>query len=67
MDGKINRIQYAKLEGEWAKAIESGKKVDVDVQVSYDEASKRPQAYKVTYRIEGQSPITQRFLNLRKE
>ena len=41
------------MESTWQKAIDAGKKVDVDIKIIYDEASKRPKIFEVEYTIDG--------------
>ena len=50
---KVNLSSYKKLENTWAKAIEQGKKVIVDIHVNYDSGSLRPVSFDVIYTIDG--------------
>ena len=50
----VNLSQYKKIENQWAKAIEEGKSVSVDVNVKYDGDSLRPSEFIVEYTIDGE-------------
>ncbi|RDX01540.1 hypothetical protein UR08_09540 [Listeria kieliensis] len=50
---KVNQGMYKNIENTWAKAIEEGKKVSVDVKVNYDNISLRPSSFDIDYTIEG--------------
>ena len=49
----VNLSDYKKLENQWAKALEEGKKVSVQVRVNYVGDSLRPSSFDVTYFIDG--------------
>ncbi len=49
----VNLSDYKKLENQWAKALEEGKKVSVQVRVNYAGDSLRPSSFDVTYFIDG--------------
>ncbi|WP_332651494.1 DNA/RNA non-specific endonuclease [Lysinibacillus sp. 54212] len=49
----VNLSKYKKLENKWAKAIEEGKQVSVNVKVNYDDDSLRPISFEVKYVIDG--------------
>lgn len=66
MRGKeLNRPggEYYKMEQEWAKALEKGKKVDYKIKTLYPNNSKRPEKIIVTYTIEGEKRTTKVFNN----
>lgn len=50
---KVNLSVYKKIENTWAKAIEQGKKVTVDIKISYSNGSSRPTSFEVKYTING--------------
>ncbi len=49
---KVNLSEYKIIENQWAKALESGKKVTVDVDINYSELSSRPVSFDVSYTID---------------
>ena len=49
----VNLSDYKKLENQWAKALEEGKKVSVQVRVNYVGDSLRPSSFDVFYSIDG--------------
>ena len=51
MDSNLNRSQYKALEQTWRAAIESGKKVQVDISLSYSADSFRPDKFNIVYKI----------------
>lgn len=51
---KVNLSEYKKLENEWAKAIEDGKHLKVNVEVKYDGDSLRPSRFSIEYKINGE-------------
>lgn len=53
----VNLSKYKKLENQWAKAIEQGKNVKVEVDIKYDVNGLRPAEFKVKYEIDGESFI----------
>ena len=58
MDSKLNQGDYAKLEKKLADAVDSGAKVDLKVQPTYDKDSTRPTEFRVTYTIDGTKSVT---------
>lgn len=50
---EVNLSDYKKLENQWAKALEEGKKVSVNVKVNYVDDSLRPSSFEVFYSING--------------
>lgn len=55
MNSNLNRGAWKKMENNWAEALNGTppKDVKVDIQPIYDGASKRPEAFKVKYWIDG--------------
>lgn len=51
---EVNLSNYKKLENQWAKALEEGKKVSVTVKVNYMGDSLRPSSFDVFYKINGE-------------
>ena len=49
----VNLSDYKKLENQWAKALEAGKDVSVNVKVNYVGDSLRPDSFEVGYSIDG--------------
>ena len=49
----VNLSDYKKLENQWAKALEEGKKVSVQVRVNYAGDSLRPSSFDVNFSIDG--------------
>ena len=54
----VNLSTYKKLENEWAKAIKEGKNVQVEVNVIYEGASKRPSEFVISHTIDGKTTTT---------
>ena len=50
---KVNLSDYKVLENKWAKALEEGKPVNVDIKINYDVGSVRPNSFVVKYTIDG--------------
>ena len=50
---EVNLSDYKKLENQWAKAPEEGKKVSVNVKVNYVGDSLRPSCFEGFYSIDG--------------
>lgn len=53
MKESLNQGAWKKMEMDWAKDLEAGKKVDVDIRNIYEDGSKRPVALEVDYWIDG--------------
>lgn len=53
MSAELNQGAYKKLENMWAKALEEGKKVFVDIKPNYIENSLRPDRFEIIYKIDG--------------
>lgn len=51
MDRHLNRSEYKKMENEWAKALQEGKKVETDIRVMYKGDSERPSRIYVAAKI----------------
>lgn len=49
----VNLSEYKKIENQWAKAIEDGKKVTVNIEIKYDGDGLRPSEFNVEYTIDG--------------
>ena len=49
----VNLSDYKKLENQWAKALEEGKDVSVNVKVNYVDDNLRPDSFDVFYKIDG--------------
>ncbi|WLR42630.1 T7SS effector LXG polymorphic toxin [Bacillus carboniphilus] len=49
----VNLSKYKKLENKWAKAIEEGKHVSVNVKIHYDDDGLRPISFEIKYIIDG--------------
>jgi hypothetical protein len=54
MHANINQSTYRRLENKWAKAIVSGKDVQVEVGLVYGDEGSRPASLFVTYTIDGE-------------
>ncbi|EKB45754.1 Transposase protein [Solibacillus isronensis B3W22] len=54
----VNLSKYKKLENQWAKAIEEGKDVSVNVKVNYEGNSLRPSGFDIEYEIDGRMRFT---------
>lgn len=50
----VNLSKYKKLENQWAKAIEEGKDVSVNVKINYEGNSLRPSGFDIEYEIDEQ-------------
>ena len=51
----VNLSEYKVLENQWAKALEKGQKVTVNIDIHYDRGSARPSSFDVMYTIDGVS------------
>ena len=51
----VNMSTYKKIENQWARAIDNGQKVSVDIEVKYDGDSMRPVGFIVNYTIDGEN------------
>ncbi len=62
MDSNLNRGSWKKMENEWDGALKEGKKVEVDINPIYKGTSKRPDKFKVIYKIDGKE-FVKKFKN----
>jgi hypothetical protein len=62
MDGTLNKSGWKVMENEWSAALKEGKSVDVEIKAVFDGDSKRPEAFRVEYVIDGK-PSTRTFFN----
>ena len=58
----VNLSQYKKIENQWARAINNGKKVTTNVKMLYDDNSLRPKGFEVEYTI-GEEAFYEKILN----
>jgi len=49
----VNLSAFKTIENTWKKAVNAGKKVEVDIKVIYDDGAVRPSSFDVTYKIDG--------------
>ena len=49
---RVNQSEFKVIENEWAKALENGKKVTVDIDINYASSSSRPTSFDVSYIID---------------
>ncbi|MDQ0221035.1 transposase [Peribacillus cavernae] len=54
----VNLSIYKKLENHWAKAIDEGKNVSVNVKVNYEGNGLRPSSFDIEYEIDGRMRFT---------
>ncbi|NEW02073.1 DNA/RNA non-specific endonuclease [Bacillus megaterium] len=54
----VNLSKYKKLENKWAKAIEKGKHVSVNVKINYEGNNVRPSSFDIEYEIQGRMSFT---------
>lgn len=62
-DASFNRGEFAALEQKWAKALQAGKDVWVEIKASYEGDSKRPSLIIVTYKIDNRV-VQSKFRNV---
>lgn len=53
----VNLSEFKKIENQWAKAIEQGKKVKVDIKIKYDGKELRPSSFEINYKIDNETFI----------
>lgn len=53
----INRGDYKKMENEISKALQEGKKVNIHIDLVYDEDSQRPSKIRAEYTIDGKKTV----------
>ncbi|MCR5255916.1 MAG: DNA/RNA non-specific endonuclease, partial [Acetatifactor sp.] len=51
---EVNLSEFKVIENQWAKALDEGKSVAVDIKVNYDAGSVRPASFDITYIIDGE-------------
>ena len=49
---RVNQSEFKVIENEWAKALENGQKVTVDIDINYASSSSRPTSFDVSYTID---------------
>lgn len=49
----VNLSSYKNLENTWAKAVNQGEKVAVDIRINYNSSSLRPISFDVNYTMDG--------------
>ena len=57
MEGKLNKGDYAKLEGTLADAVKDGADVRMKVEPVYSGDSNRPDEFRVSYTIDGDKEV----------
>lgn len=62
-DANLNNRAWKQMENEWAKLLEGGNEVKVDIRPIYDNVSKRPTSFEVDYSINGVIEKTRTFMN----
>ena len=62
MDSNLNRGAWKRMENVWDNALREGKKVEVNVNPIYNGASKRPDKFRVIYKIDGKE-FVKKFKN----
>ncbi|MGX1265714.1 putative ribonuclease toxin of YeeF-YezG toxin-antitoxin module [Rossellomorea marisflavi] len=53
----VNLSKFKKLENQWAKAINEGKQVAVNVKVNYNGPENRPSSFVIMYEIDGEPDL----------
>lgn len=53
----VNRSEYRSLEESWARDLEAGKRVEVDIQPLYEEGAQRPAVFVVSWETDGAPDI----------
>ena len=62
-NGNFNKGGWKQLKNSWAAALESGKKVEVKIELKYAGDGVRPDKLQVEYRVDGGRPIYERYDN----
>lgn len=52
---EVNRIEYRRIEDEWAAALKNNQKVSVDISIHYSDQTGRPSWFDVKYMIDGKT------------
>jgi hypothetical protein len=65
MNSNLNQGVWKAMENRWAEALDSGRQVEVFVEVSYpkDSESTRPTRFDVSYQIDDDEPAFRSFKN----
>ena len=50
---RVNLSEYKIIENEWARALDRGDKVTVDIHINYSSSSSRPISFDVKYTVAG--------------
>lgn len=66
-EATVNRGEYKKMEDEWAEAVAKGEKVQVNIEVKYEDDKKRPSEIDVQYKIGDNDWEERRFKNQQGE
>ena len=59
MDKIVNTVEYRELERVWYKRLNEGKKVEVTIDVKYEEVNKRPTGFDVIYKVDDNPEVIQ--------
>lgn len=62
-DGNFNMGAYRALEGQWARSLEQGSRVNVRIAPTYTGSSLRPTSITVTYQVNNARPVERIFTN----
>ncbi len=54
----MNLSKYKVIENKWARAIETGKNVKVELNIKYVDSELRPSSFEIKYSIDGEITIT---------
>lgn len=63
MDFNLNRGAWKAMENTWSEALQNGKQVEITIDVSYAEGTRRPAYFIVKYTVSGSMPVRRRFKN----
>ena len=58
MDKIVNTVKYREIERVWYTSLNEGKKVEVKIDIIYEEVNKRPMGFNVTYRVDDNPKVT---------
>ena len=58
MDKIVNTVKYREIERVWYTSLNEGKKVEVKIDIIYEEVNKRPTGFNVTYRVDDNPKVT---------
>ena len=59
MDKIVNTVEYRELERVWYKRLNEGKKVEVTIDVKYEEVNNRPTGFDVIYKVDDNPEVIQ--------